>query len=122
METKDVSEHLQSVAQEIRAVLKKHDVVGSVMLADGLGHGEFLFNYHEPTWSQLRFLPQDDGSVVVHTALHMKSKPAQTERTVNALVVSHDMMARCFMMLDEIRKQWEKHVKIETTGPGLILP
>lgn len=108
--------------KEIDAVMKKHDIAGAAFLSDGNGNGEFKIYADHPTWSMLRFLPHGkNGGVAVHTKMHMQSRPVETNRTVNALFSTLDMMGNVWLMINDITKDFETKCRIEKTV-GRIIP
>jgi len=116
-----VSLELKRAMSQIDSIIKKFDINATVLLADGLGNGEFKMYHDKPTWSMLRFLPRKDKSMAVHTKMHMKSKPKETERTINSIYNIQGMMSNLWLMNDAICKDFESKVKIEK-GESKIIP
>lgn len=110
---KSYSEKLRVAKKEIETVLKKHDIAGSIILADGEGMGEFGYFVTTPTWSGLT--PNEQGFRI---QLKMKTDEGKlnANKTVNACVVLRDVLANQFVLADRLVKAIEDHVKIETTS------
>lgn len=108
------SPKLKAAMAEIEKVLKKHDIMGTVFLADGLGMGEYLFHWQEPSWSMFRFLLDKKTGVIkgAHTKMHMSSKKEETEMTVNSLFIQRDLIGNAFLKLDAIINDWKTKVEI----------
>lgn len=101
---------------EIQAVLRKHDVVGVVVLANGEGQSEWALPVGEETasWSLIRFVKTGG----VHIKCYGKSKPVELNRTVNALYGLHDCVARIFMLIEQLKTAIANHVKTDVE-PGI---
>ena len=95
--------------------------MGVVTLADGNGNGEFGVLIDVPEWSNIRFVPRKDGSVAVHTKIHMKSSRHNTERTINAIFNLQGQMEHTYMLLAKMTEEFKKHVEIEE-DEGKIIP
>ena len=105
---------LKCASNEILQVLKKYDVGGAIFLADGETHGEYRLSVDTPTWSMIRFVK---GQQVIHLKAHAKSKPFETNKTINSLFVLRDMLGGCFMGLDSLIKRTQELMNIEV-GEG----
>ena len=120
MSESGVSQHLKKCMEDIKDILSKYDVAGTIFLADGKGCGEFLIGIERPTWSNIRFIPRQDGSMAIHTKVHMASSPENTQRTINALYNLQGQIGNVFMMQDSITKDWEKKLDIEKEDAKII--
>lgn len=115
------SPRLKAIMAEIKEIFDKHDVAGVVTLSDGLGMNEFRYFVDTPSWSMLRFL--NDGSGV-HLKAHAKSKPIETNKTVNVIYSTHEILANSFMVFEQIRKQVDSTLEVDHQrgefyyGPG----
>lgn len=84
---------LKLVAEEIKAVLKKHNMAGALALASDT-HSEFVLSF--PTWSGLSFA---NGEM----RIKLRAKePAKWNATVHALFQLRDLSARNFASLDQL--------------------
>lgn len=115
-----VSEELKTAMEEIKAVAKKYDINGCIFLADGLKNGEFALLHDQPSWSQLEFIPKEDGSVDVKVKVRMKTNPENTNRTINSIYNLQGMMSNCWLMNDGIIKTMEKEIDIDHEPGGLV--
>ena len=102
---------VRSVIHEIESVLKKHDVAGAVILANGEGNSEYRLFIDTPTWSTIRFVKDGEG---IHMQVYAKSKPIETGKTVNMIVHFKDQLGENFMRVDKIGKMMHQHLNIET--------
>ena len=116
-----VSQKLKGAMEEIKEILDKHQIAGTIFLADGDKCGEFLIGIDRPDWSNIRFIERADGSTAIHTKVHMKSAPKETNMTINALYNLQGMMGNVFMMQKAICDDWESKIEIEKEA-GKIIP
>lgn len=116
-----VSKQLQAAMSEIDVIMKRYDIAGAVFLSDGKKCGEFKTYFHAPTWSMIRYIPKKDGSMVVHTKVHMKSNPKDTQRTINALYNTQGMIQNIHGMIAQIAEHIESHVEV-VKEEGKIIP
>lgn len=118
----DRSPILKVAMAEIRKVLETYDIAGCVYLADGQGHGEYMHHITEPSWSMMRDLSRPDkpGEVRMHAKLYAKTKPVETNRTVNAMLLLGEMVGQCALNLIEIGKRFVSAIEIEKE-PGRFL-
>lgn len=119
--TNGVSKHLKKVMKDINAKLRKEDVMGIVLLADGKKSGEFGLFIDVPEWSNIRFVHKEDGSVVIHTKVHMKSSKEHTERTINGVYNLKGMLEHVYSALQHTVERWNQVVDIEEEK-GKIIP
>lgn len=103
---------LRSVMHEIETVLKKHDVGGFVILSNGEGNSEYRLFIDTPSWSTIRFIKDKEG---VHFEGHAKSKPVETNKTVNMLWHLRDVTGQNFLVLDQIKDRIKNHMNVEET-------
>lgn len=103
---------LAAAMAEVQNVLDKYDIAGAIVLADGLGHAEWRLPLDRPTWSMIRFLKSGKG---IHTKAYSKSKPVETDRTINAVINTGDVLARLFMIVNAIDKDYRRKLEIEET-------
>jgi hypothetical protein len=107
------SPELRKCIDEIKEVMKKHDVGAVVTLHDGQGMSEFGMFLDLPSWSKLQFM--EEGRVYIKA--HMKSDRENSNRTVNMLVHARDLSGRNFLCLDQIMGQVGKVLNIERDEP-----
>lgn len=118
--TDGVSPQLKAAMEEIKEVLDRNQIAGTIFLSDGRGSGEFLIGIDRPDWSNLRFV-EKNGKTMIHTKMHAHSAKENTDRTVNALYSQMGMMIDIIKMKKQIADSWEKHVEIEK-DQGTIVP
>lgn len=111
---KDFSEKLRSAKYEIAEILKKHNIAGSIILADGEGMGEFGFFIDTPNWSGIYL-----NEFGFRIKMNSKTEEAKTNanKSVNAAVVLRDCIGNQFLLADALVTEIKKHVKVEDTGP-----
>lgn len=117
---KGVSEKLKAAMEEISKVTKAYDINACVFLADGEKNGEFKIFHDKPTWSQLEFNTLKDGSTAVRVKVRMKTKPENTNKTVNSIYNLQGMMTEVWLMNDSIIKTMKKEMDIED-DPGKVI-
>ncbi len=110
--TKKTSKKLQKAIDDIELILKKNDIMGMVSLADGESHGEFANFVQNASWSMIEFKDNHDGSMTAHLKAHVKSKPKESNMTVNALIILQDMIAYQFSVLYEIISNAKEKISI----------
>jgi hypothetical protein len=59
--------------------------------------------------------------MAVHTKVHMKSAPKETNMTINALYNLQGMMSQVWLSQEAIIKDWESKIDIEKEA-GKIIP
>ncbi len=106
---------LRSVMHELQGVLNKHDVGGLIILTNGEGNSEFRLFIDTPSWSTIRFIKDGEG---IHFKGHSKSKPVETNKTVNMVWHLLDMLGENFLRVDKIKKMIQSHFEIEETKSG----
>lgn len=101
-------EILKVAIHEMDAVLRKYDIAGVFVLTDGEGNGEFKISFDVPSWTMLRFLKSG-----LHFKAYMKSKPIESNKTLNMVLISRDILAQIFMAVDTTVKQLVERFDIE---------
>jgi len=104
------SPKLKDIVKEIEIIFRKHDVGGLVILNDGEGFGEYRLFIEEPTWSMVRLFPDKKA---VHLKAYAKSKPKETNMTVNMIYNQLDVLGTLFLMLNQIKQSVDRHMKVE---------
>jgi len=116
-----VSEELKKAMTQIDKIIKRFDINACIFLADGKGNGEFKNYAEEPTWSMIRFLSdKGDGKRRMHLKSHTKTKPEESNRTVNSLYVLRDMVGQMFLREDQMIKEIEKRIEIQKEEGKII--
>lgn len=106
----EISPKLKVAVKQIEAILREHDIMGTVVLADGEGHSEWRLFIDTPSWTMIRFLKE---GAAVHIKGYGKSKPIETNKTINAIFSILDVTERVFLMADAIRKKMKETMDIE---------
>ena len=109
---------LKACVKEIDRVIERFNCAGVVVLANGRGHSEYKLYYHQPAWAMLR--PLKSGAY--HIKAYMKTKPLETDMTVNALVLIHRTLAAVHSMTGGLLERIGQHLLIENNGPEVFTP
>lgn len=115
----DFSPRLKAAMKEVENVCKKHNVGGTIILADGYRFSEYRLGIDIPSWSTARFLREGK---VIHTQIYMKTKPEESNRTTNMVIHLRDVTGQMFLMLDKLVKQYGQSVEIVETSPPKWTP
>ena len=115
----DINNDMQDFALEIKRQCTERGYTASICLADGLGHGEFYHNIEEVDYSMIRFI-EKNGNLSIHFKSHMSSKPVETNKSLNALVVLADILGYNAMTFLESAKQIAKRIEIEKEESKII--
>lgn len=109
-----VSPKLKATMKKIENILRKEDIAGNIILGDGHGNFEYRVHYTEPSWSMLRWI-QDKKAM--HLKVHAKSKPTETNMTINIIsgFLDLNMMISKFNM--DLMERVESVVTVEKSEP-----
>jgi len=125
-ESKEPSARLNYVAEEIKDLLKEHDITGVVALAEP-GISEFLLHL-TATWSKC-YLHEDPQGTMIRIRSKLseyagdrRKQGQELSDTVNILVNLRDVTAANFDMLDRLIKMLERHMDIDTSQKGTFTP
>ena len=103
---------LKMAMEEIKRILVKYDIAAQITLVSPT-HSEFL--YHVLTsWSVVVW--NEDSIRFKSKRADFKNKKEQnykTNSTVHMLLQIRDIAGQTFMILDKIKTQLDKHMKIE---------
>ena len=100
---------LKEAMAEIKAILDKHDIGGSINLVSKT-HSEFRF--HFPSWSAAQFENGGEGIQIKCKREDYPSKKDQKEAlelTCHVLLSIRDLCGKAFMAMDQIRGMIESH-------------
>jgi len=111
---------LKKTQKEIQKILKKNNMLGIIVLADGKGHGDWSFNLKDPAWSNLRYITIDGGIKIIGTKSDIKENLDGTERSVNTITVIQKTLAHFWMTFNGIKLQCDDLLKASKSG-GKIL-
>ncbi len=107
--SKDYSEKLRSVKYQMEVILQENDISGLVILADGDGHGEFAFCIDKPSWSKVKF---EESGIRVQINSKTPEENLKANKTINAIVITRDILANQFLLADELIKLISSKVEI----------
>lgn len=103
---------LKEAAEEIKVVLRKHDIAGVFELFNGEGHAEFIYHIEEPTWSCLHW----DKEGIRFRAKAKTGGPmekAKAAATINMIHIMRDVASNTFEFADRLVKLVHQHFDIE---------
>lgn len=117
-----MEEKLKEAILKMVEIAKEYDVLASIVLADGLGHGEFYLNFDEPTWSQFEIKDIDENGKELTFKIRGKTDEEliKTEKTGNAVFVLTDIMVHQTKQLINVTKSIREDQNIvveEDTNP-----
>lgn len=104
--------NLREAMDEIRAIMKRRNIAGHVLLASPT-HTEFGLLYDIPTWSAVSFEDTEDK-----VGIRIKAKSSnpddkgKLEATMHMLCSFQDMMANGFAAMDTLIAMVRKHVAV----------
>lgn len=104
--------NLREAMDEIRAVMKRRNIAGHVLLASPT-HAEFGLLYDIPTWSAVRF--ENDSE---HIGIRIKASSSnpddkgKLEATMHMLCTFQDMMVNAYGALDSLIGMVRKKVAV----------
>ena len=99
---------LRTAMDEIKEVLKKHDIGGFIAL-NSKTHGEFAMAVDIPTWSKVRFIR--DGEAV-HIKLHGATDHANTEATVAMIAGIRDLCILGYGQADQMLTKIQEQITV----------
>lgn len=103
---------LRAAAEEIKQVMKKHDIAGFVGLFS-ISHAEFVFEI-ESSWSIAKWKRDPEtGDVQGFRFSVRKNKKAEGDATAGLFCNMRDLSARFFQYADNAIKLLEQHMKID---------
>lgn len=108
MSKKNYDPRLREAMDEIKYVMKKHDIGGYISL-HSKSHSEFQLAIDIPTWSIARFIREGAG---VHLKLYTKSRHADTENTVAMIASIMDLSGMAFMQCKQLMEKIEQQIKV----------
>ena len=104
------STQLKQAMEEIQNILRKHDLMGFVMLSDGHGRADYIHHWW-PSWSCM-FKEGLNGMRIQAKSSHPESR-AKAERTVNAVFTMAAAIAEEKMTIDRLCAIFKDHMTIE---------
>ncbi len=110
-----MNKELRQLSTVFAQVLQENQFAGVILLADGKGNGEYnmILDKEQLDWSTLRFIKEKKA---IHVQIYKKSKPEQTEMTVNAIIVLRDLLLNQGEALIKLANQITSTVEVEETG------
>lgn len=114
----DHSPELRQAKKEIAQVLRRYNIVGTILLADGLGKGEFGNYIDLPSWSAVDLSNQP--FVRFKTTGKNISSQQSAEMSINALVVMRDMAKDQFEMNVQLIEALKNHFEITENGASRV--
>jgi len=103
------SPELRKAKKEIAIILRKYNIAGAVLLADGKGMGEYGNYIDLPNWSAVSF--ENTFLRIKTTGKDIASREV-AEKTVNALVIIRDMAIQQATLNQQILDKLGEHFKI----------
>lgn len=104
--------NLRAAVEDIRAILKKRNIAGHILLASP-SHTEYALLYDTASWSAVSF--ENQGSSIGIKVKAKASNPGDQKKlasTMHMLCSFQDLMANGFSALDAIISQVRKHVTV----------
>lgn len=102
------SPKLKIAMEEIKAVLKKHDIAGAVVLHTP-GHSEFLMKI-DPSWSCAKI---ERGQIIVRNIGFSRAKKKKTaEDTVNMVCLMGETMGRLGLDMLNLEEKLTQTIEI----------
>jgi hypothetical protein len=104
--------NLRAAVEDIRAILKKRNIAGHVLLASPT-HTEFALLYDTASWSAVSFEnSQDNIGIKIKAKKDVPEDQAKLASTMHMLCTFQDMMANGFSALDTVIGMVRKHVTV----------
>lgn len=104
---------LKEAMAEISAVLKKHDIAGTVALVSET-HSEYL--YHFPTWSAAQLTEEGIRFKAKSTDYPDKATADQALiKSLHVVLQTRDLSAKNFQIMEHLLKKIGEHVDIDHT-------
>ena len=105
---------LKAAMKEIENVLKKHDLMGILYLADGEEKAEYRYHITEATWSQLEWKKDKSGSMMgIHVKAYGKTEYKKTNMTVNAAFCLCDLHLTGLRVIRMLNEAMDENLDIE---------
>ena len=105
---------LKEAMAEIKAICRKHDIAGYVVLVSPT-HAEFLLE-PDPTWSALKWEDKEAGALrfrVNEGELGKELAKKTSELTCHIVYQIRDLCAKGFMFTDSMTKLIEEQVEVD---------
>ena len=112
---------LKKTQKEIQKILKKNNILGIVVLADGKGGGDWAFNLKDPEWSNLRYITLDGGVKIIGTKTDIKENLEGTEKSVNTITVIQRTLAHFWMTFNGIKKECDDLLKASKSNGNILV-
>jgi len=113
---------LQQAMKEVNEVLKKHDVIGMIYLADGETRGEFRYHLTDASWAKLEWekvVNTKETGILSYAneavGIRLKAKREESKdlnRTINAVYVLKGMMPQGHLILNDIIRVIETNFEV----------
>ena len=114
---------LKEVMAEVRAVLRKHDVAGYMILASPIA-SEFGLEI-DPSWSAVRWEDKNTGKLRIKASTKELGQDAAhklVDNTVHMIFAMGDLCNHGFQQFTSIARLLRQHVEIEILGETKIVP